>query len=236
MTPSSGGGGGKFGIGGVGSLFGVSKDKDDDSHHKKEERKREERERKEREKKQKALEKELKKDKKRREAEGDSCDDDAGLTSSSSWRLGSGKKKSNAPLTKEDPKPEIGPTVSDTVAPAPVLSLNPLPTSGDGDKVGAQAEDSDSCSVDIASPVFAHITDSEAADDDLGLSSTDRGPGFGYRYGGNYAKVQREKGNERQEKIKKTEAEAPPPAQPVRQTDRGEWIILDMGNDHGQCL
>ena len=102
--------------------------------------------------------------------------------------------------------------------------------------IGPDAEihtDSDSCSVDISSPVFAHSSDSE--DDE-------RCRRAGYRYGGYHAK-EKEKEKD-QEKVKtkdvadvdKAEEKLDTPATvPVRrkELDRGEWVILDMGNDHG---
>ena len=117
-----------------------------------------------------------------------------------------------------------------TTPPKPKLHVS---TSCIGADLDAHS-DSDSCSVDISSPVFAHSTDSEG-DDTVAK--------VGYRYGGYQPK---EKGREK-EKVKtkevadadkegKTETTEPaPPTTPVRrkEVDRGEWIILDMGNDHG---
>jgi hypothetical protein len=125
--------------------------------------------------------------------------------------------------------------------PLPSLPIHPTTTTPTKPKlhvstsgIGPDAEihtDSDSCSVDISSPVFAHSSDSE--DDDAVRRA-------GYRYGGYHAK---EKEKEK-EKVKTKDVvdvdkaeEKPdtPAAAPVRrkEVDRGEWVILDMGNDHG---
>jgi hypothetical protein len=140
--------------------------------------------------------------------------------------------------------------------PSPLPSLPPHSTTTTPTKpklrvstssIGADAEihsDSDSCSVDLSSPVFAHSTDSEGEDPN---TRDDRRAG--YRYGGYHAK---EKDKEKEKDKVKTKdvvdvdkaegkpdtqvsKEAAPAAAPVRrkEVDRGEWVILDMGNDHG---
>ena len=129
------------------------------------------------------------------------------------------------PASPSLPSPPAHPTT--TTPTKPKLRVS---TSG----IGPDAEihtDSDSCSVDISSLVFAHGTDSE--DDDASSGSR-------YRYGGYHAK---EKEKEK-EKVKTKDMvgvdkpeEKPdtPAASPVQhiEGDRGEWVILDMGNDHG---
>ena len=125
------------------------------------------------------------------------------------------------PVPPRLPSPPVHPTT--TTLTKPKLHVS---TSG----ISSDAEihsDSDSCSVNISLPVFAHSTDLEG--DDTGRRAE-------YRYGCYHAK-EKEKEKEQEEvktkdvvDVDKTEEK---PDTPAAQHDRGEWVILDMGNDHG---